>query len=50
LDRWVKQLVPGAEGWLGSTAGLTEDGRLVALARFETGEAAQHNSDRPEQG
>jgi hypothetical protein len=50
LDRWVEVLAPGADGWLGSTAGVTEDGRLVALARFESEEAAQRNSDRPEQG
>ena len=50
VDRWEKDLAPGAEGWLGSTAGVTEDGRLVALARFESEEAAQRNSDRPEQG
>jgi hypothetical protein len=50
FDRWVDQLSPGADGWLGSTAGVTEDGRLVALARFENEEAAQRNSDRPEQG
>ena len=50
VERWEKDLAPGAEGWLGSTAGVTEDGRLVALARFESEEAAQRNSDRPEQG
>jgi hypothetical protein len=50
LDGWVQDLSPGAEGWLGSTAGVTEDGRLVALARFESEEAAQRNSNRPEQG
>ena len=50
MDKWIEELAPGAEGWLGSTAGVTEDGRLVALARFESEEAAQHNSDRPEQG
>jgi hypothetical protein len=49
LERWVEKLAPGASGWLGSTAGVTEDGRLVALARFESEEAARHNSDRPEQ-
>jgi hypothetical protein len=49
LDRWVEELAPGASGWLGSTAGVTEDGRLVALARFESEEAARRNSDRPEQ-
>lgn len=50
FDRWAEELAPGAEGWLGSTAGVTEDGRIVALARFESEEAAQHNNDRPEQG
>jgi hypothetical protein len=50
FDRWVEELAPGAPGWLGSTAGVTEDGRLVALARFESEEAAGRNSDRPEQG
>jgi hypothetical protein len=50
LDRWSGQLAAGAEGWLGSTAGVTGDGRFVALARFESAEAAGRNSDRPEQG
>ena len=49
LDRWATELAEGAAGWLGSTAGVTEDGRFVALARFESEEAAQRNSDRPEQ-
>jgi hypothetical protein len=50
FDRWTQELAPGAEGWLGSTAGVTDDGRLVAIARFESEEAARRNSDRPEQG
>jgi len=29
---------------------VTDDGRVIALARFESEEAAQRNSDRPEQG
>jgi hypothetical protein len=49
LDRWVQELAPGAEGWLGTTAGVTEDGRFVAAARFSSSEAARRNSDRPEQ-
>ena len=49
LDQWAEQLAPGAVGWLGSTAGVTDDGRFVALARFESEEAARRNSDRPEQ-
>jgi hypothetical protein len=50
LDRWSGQLAAGAEGWLGSTAGVTGDGRFVALARFESEQAARRNSGRPEQG
>src|ERR1700749_1859935 len=49
LDRWVEEVAPGAVGWLGSTSGVTDDGRLVALARFESDEAARQNRDRPEQ-
>ncbi len=50
LNRWSEQLAAGAPGWLGLTAGVTQDGRFVALARFESEEAARRNSDRPEQG
>lgn len=50
FDRWERELRPGATGFLGSTAGVTDDGRFVALARFESAEAAASNSDRPEQG
>ncbi len=49
FDRWAAELAPGATGWLGSTAGVTEDGRFIATARFESEEAARRNSDRPEQ-
>jgi hypothetical protein len=49
FDRWAQELAPGATGWLGSTAGVTEDGRFIALARFQSQEAARANSDRPEQ-
>ena len=50
FDRWREELGPGAEGYLGSTAGVADDGTFVALARFESEEAARANSDRPEQG
>lgn len=49
LDKWVAEVAPGSEGWLGSTSGVTADGRVIALARFESEEAARQNSDRPEQ-
>lgn len=49
FDTWVRELAGGAEGWLGSTAGVTDAGQLVVLARFESEAAARRNSDRPEQ-
>jgi len=49
LDQWMHDLEPGAPGWLGTTAGITSDGTFVALARFESQQAARHNSERPEQ-
>jgi hypothetical protein len=49
LDRWARDIAPSAPGWLGTTAGVTEDGRFIALARFESEEAARRNSARPEQ-
>jgi hypothetical protein len=50
VDRWMQDLAPGATGWLGSTGGVTEDGRFIAVVRFDSEEAARRNSDRPEQG
>lgn len=49
LDTWATQLASGATGWLGSTAGTTDDGKFIAVARFESEDAARANSDRPEQ-
>lgn len=49
FDRWTRELAPRAAGWLGSTGGVTGDGRFIALARFESEEAARRNSQRPEQ-
>ena len=50
MDRWIADLSPNAEGWLGSTTGVTADGIGIALARFESADAARRNSERPEQG
>jgi hypothetical protein len=49
MDRWMAELQPGATGWLGSTVGVTDDGRALAVARFESVEAARRNAQRPEQ-
>jgi hypothetical protein len=50
LDRWSEELRPGASGFLGSTSGVSDDGRAIMLARFESADAARANSERPEQG
>lgn len=50
IEQWTRDLAPGATGWLGSTTGVTDDGTMVTVARFDTVENARHNSDRPEQG
>ena len=50
VERWVRELGPTAKGWLGSTSGVTDDGQLFLLARFESEEAGKANSDKPEQG
>jgi hypothetical protein len=49
LDRWARDLAPDALGWLGTTAGVTDDGQFIALARFESEDIARRNSERPEQ-
>jgi hypothetical protein len=49
MDRWHRELAPGAIGWLGGTYGVTDDGMLLAAVRFESEEAARRNSTRPEQ-
>ena len=49
-QEWESKLKPGAIGYLGATEGVADDGTFVAVARFESEEAAKANSDRPEQG
>jgi hypothetical protein len=49
MNHWLDETAPGAIGWLGTTAGVTDDGTFVALARFESEDAARRNSARPEQ-
>jgi hypothetical protein len=50
LERWEKDLGPGAEGYLGSTAGVADDGTAIIVARFDSEQAARANSARAEQG
>jgi hypothetical protein len=49
MDRWMEELAPEASGWLGTTAGVTADGKFIALARFDSADAARRNSAKPEQ-
>lgn len=50
VDGWMADLGPTAQGWLGSTSGITDDGELFVLVRFDSEESARANSDKPEQG
>jgi hypothetical protein len=50
VERWRKEIKPGAHGYLGSTGGVTPDGRGITIVRFESEADAQANSDRAEQG
>ena len=49
LGRWQRQLGADADGWLGSTAGITEDGWSITVVRFASEAQARRNSDRSEQ-
>lgn len=49
LDRWMTELREEAPGFLGTTAGVTDDGDGLVFARFESAADAKANSERPEQ-
>ena len=49
LGRWQRLLAAGADGWLGSTRGISEDGWSITVIRFASEEHARRNSERPEQ-
>lgn len=49
MDRWRDEIRPNAEGFLGSTAGVTSDGTMVAVACFENEQLARAHSEKPEQ-
>jgi hypothetical protein len=49
VDTWVRDLMPGAIGYLGSTSGCTDDGHCIVIARFASADDARRNSERPEQ-
>jgi hypothetical protein len=49
IEKWERDLMPGAIGYLGSTGGCTSAGDCILVARFESADAARRNSERPEQ-
>ena len=49
LRRWRMEIKPKAIGYLGTTSGVTSDGRAIALFRFESEKDAIANSSRAEQ-
>lgn len=48
-DRWLREIAPHAEGWLGGTYGFTDDDRFVGVVRFESAELAAANATRADQ-
>jgi hypothetical protein len=48
LGRWQRQLAADADGWLGSTTGITDDGWSITVIRFASEAQARRSSDRPE--
>lgn len=48
-ERWQRDVRPGSIGFLGLTAGVTADGRSVAIVRFEDEASARANAERAEQ-
>ena len=49
FDAWESEVKPVAIGYLGATGGFLDDGGFVIVARFDSEENAQRNSDLPEQ-
>lgn len=49
LERWATEQAPHATGWLGSTAGVADDGTFVGMVRFASADDARRNSERPGQ-
>jgi hypothetical protein len=49
FERWNEEVRPKAKGFLGATAGVTDDGTFINIARFESEELAMQNNDVSEQ-
>jgi hypothetical protein len=49
FEKWKRDLMPGAIGYLGSAGGCTQEGDCILVVRFDSADAARANSERPEQ-
>ena len=47
---WRKEIRPKTTGFLGFTSGVTADGEMITVVRFESVDAAKVDNDLPEQG
>jgi hypothetical protein len=48
-ERWLADIGAAADGWLGSTAGITADDRFICLSRFSSAQALANLSARTDQ-
>lgn len=49
VERWQRDVAPGADGWIGGTYGVADDGTFIGVVRFATERQARANDARPEQ-
>jgi hypothetical protein len=49
-EQWRREIRPKTTSFLGFTAGLTDDGEMITIARFDSEPGARRDSDLPEQG
>jgi hypothetical protein len=50
VEIWRREIKPKTAGFLGFTTGVTTDGYMVTVVRFDAEETARADSDLPEQG
>lgn len=50
FDRWEQELRQGADGFVGTTGGISPTGEFISVVRFADEASARKNSSRPEQG
>jgi hypothetical protein len=49
-DKWRREIRPKTTSFLGFTAGLTDDGEMITVVRFDSESGAQRDSGLSEQG